>query len=129
MSGHHRVGRQHRGAEVALEHLADVDVELLVQRLVQPQFQARTCYHVGRRAVAHDGQHRVDRDHAADEKRHREQAQVGEQNHHQEVAEAFGVRRQALARRARGYRTERCHAGGGGVGDGQSRRAISAWTR
>ncbi len=81
-----------------LSSLAEVDVELLVERLVQAQLLARALNHMGRRPVAHDGQHRVYGNHPAYEEGHGEQAQVGEQDHHQEVAKALGVGRQALRR-------------------------------
>jgi hypothetical protein len=37
---HHRVRRQHRSAEIAVHDLADVDVELLPQRLVEAELLA-----------------------------------------------------------------------------------------
>ena len=86
---HDRVGRQHRGAEVAAQHLAQVDVELRVNRLVQPHFLARPGHHMRRRVVADQGQHRIDRNHPADEEGDREQSEIGEQNHHQKAPEGL----------------------------------------
>jgi hypothetical protein len=55
------------GAEIARQRLAQVDAELLVQRLVQPSSSRTRCDHVFGRTVAHNRQHRIDRHDAADE--------------------------------------------------------------
>ena len=85
--GHHRVGCQHRGAEIAAGDLFEIDAELRVQRLVQPHLLAHPLHHVFGRAVADNRQHRIDRHHAADEERDREQSQVGQCNDRQETAQ------------------------------------------
>jgi hypothetical protein len=81
-----RVGRQHRAAEVALQGAADIAHELLRQRQVQAQFLAHALHHVLGRPVTDDGQCRVDRDHAADEEGHRQQAEVGQHDDRQQPA-------------------------------------------
>ena len=75
---HHRVRRQHRGAEIALRDLCQVNVELLVERLIQAELLTYAGDHVLGRAVANDGQHRVDGHHAADEEGDGEQTQIGQ---------------------------------------------------
>ena len=58
--------------------LLTIDAELLPQRLVEAQLLAHARDHVLGRAVADDGQHRIDRDHAADEEGDGEKAETGD---------------------------------------------------
>jgi hypothetical protein len=74
----HRSRGEHRVAEVAAEHLADVDRELPPERQVEPQLLLDPLVDLGRRAVADGRQHRVDRDHAADDEGDQQQAEEGE---------------------------------------------------
>ncbi len=74
----HRVGGQHRAAEVAAQDVADVDQELLPERQVQAKLDPHPLVDVGRRAIADRGQHRIDRHHAADQEGDQQQAEEGE---------------------------------------------------
>ena len=74
----HRVRGQHRFAEVALEHLADIDQELLPERQMQAELDLDPLVHVGRRPVADRGQHGIDRHHPTDHERDHQQAEEGE---------------------------------------------------
>ncbi len=85
--GHHRIGGQHRGAEIAAEGVFDIDVELLDQRQVETHLAARALDDAGRGPVAEHGQHRVDRDDAANEEGHREKTEIGRHRDDQETAE------------------------------------------
>ena len=121
---HHRVGGQHRDAKITAQHLAQVDVKLRVQRLVQPHFLARPGHDMRRRVVADHGQHRIDRNHPADEKRDREQAQVGQQNHHQKAPK--GVQAANMGRWAGGPgHRQRRRTQGEGIGSCQARWCFS----
>ena len=106
---HHRVRRQHRRAEIAVQHLAHVDAELLPQRLVEAELLAHAGDHVLGRAVADDRQHRVDRDHPADEERDGEQAEEGEQDDDGEAPD--DVRGRAAGGRWRARPPAICTAG------------------
>ena len=74
----HRARGQHALAEVALQHMLDVDQELLPQRQVETEGDARLLVDHVRGAVADDGEHRIDRHHAADQEGDQEEAQEGD---------------------------------------------------
>lgn len=65
--------------------MTEVDGELLEKRLVQAERFARAFDHVVGRLLADEREHGVDRDHPADEEGHREQAEVGHQDHRGEA--------------------------------------------
>src|SRR3546814_4750496 len=66
-------------AEVALHHVPHIDGELLVEGPVEAELLARPLDHMGWRAVADDGQYRIDRYHAADDEGHQQQTEEGQQ--------------------------------------------------
>ncbi len=69
MRGHHR------GAHVAMHQVVQIDAELHVERLVEPQFGAHAGDHVGWRVIADDGDHRIYRHRTADEKGDQDQTE------------------------------------------------------
>jgi hypothetical protein len=73
--GGDRMRRHDRSAEVAVQQVHQVDPELHEQRLVEAKLLAHRGDHVGRRVVAGDCDHRIDRHHPADQERDLDQAE------------------------------------------------------
>ena len=94
MSLEHRVGGQHRAAEIAAHDVADVDHELLPERQVEAELDPHPLVDVRRRAIADRGQHRVDRHHPADQERDQQQAEEGEGERQGQPAERVDRTRQ-----------------------------------
>src|SRR3546814_20957540 len=72
-------------AEVALHHVPHIDGELLVEGPVEAELLARPLDHLGWRAVADDGQYRIDRYHAAHDEGHQQQTEDGQQQGGSEI--------------------------------------------
>ena len=70
--------------------------ELLDERQVEAEFLARALVDVRRRAVADDGQHRIDRHDAADEERDGDEPEEGRRQHDDELSDA-SVRKERRA--------------------------------
>ena len=76
----HRMARHHGTPEIAARELAEIDPELDIQRPVEPEFEPHRRHHIGRRPVAHDGQHRIDRHHPPDQERDQHEAEQGDRH-------------------------------------------------
>ena len=84
----HRVGGEHRGAEVAAERAGEVDPELHVERLVEAEFEIDLVVGRGRGAVADPCQHRVDGHHPVDDEGDGEEPQEGQRHGGSEASES-----------------------------------------
>ena len=85
----HRLRGQDRGAEIALQDIADVADELLPERQVQPHLDPHPLIRLGVGAVADGGQNRIDRHDAADQERHQQQAQERQGDGQQEPGDTL----------------------------------------
>ena len=70
-----------------MQHVARVDHELIDERLVEPEPQARGGIRARGRAVAENCKHRIDRNLAADEERDGKQARERDDEHRDPVRE------------------------------------------
>ena len=82
-----RLCRQDRLAEIAVEHLADIDRKLMPERLVESHGDTRLLVDVGSGIVADDGQHRINRDDARDQERDQQQPKDRDGDRRQLAAE------------------------------------------
>ncbi len=81
----HRVRGQHRSAEIAVQHLGGIEVELLIERQIEAELDARALIDIGGGAIADDGEHRIDRHDTADQEGHEQQTEEGDSNDNEDA--------------------------------------------
>ncbi len=74
------MGGHHRGAEIAAGEMGEIDAELDEEGAVEPELGPHPRHHLGRGVIAGDGDHRVDRHPAPDEKSDEDEAEQGERD-------------------------------------------------
>ncbi len=94
--------RDHRIAEIAVQHRVRIDHVLLDQRPVELELVAQPVIGFGRRPVAEDRHHRIDRDDPADHEGDDGEAEEGQ---HDRDREAQELARQGDPRRAAAFGT------------------------